>query len=92
IVLLLMLNLFLWISLKDPIHFFYILYVSFSVLWIVSQWGMGFRYFWPEWTDFTAKARPFFSNISYIFLLELTARFFTIQNTQPLYRRAIRIV
>lgn len=92
IVLLLMLNLFLWISLKDSIHFFYILYVSFSVLWIVSQWGMGFRYFWPEWPDFTAKARPFFSNISYIFLLELTARFFTIQNTKPLYRRAIRIV
>ncbi|MBL0881935.1 MAG: hypothetical protein IBJ16_01075 [Chitinophagaceae bacterium] len=91
IVLLLMLNLFLWISLKDPIHFFYILYVSFSVLWIVSQWGIGFRYFWPEWTEFTAKARPFFSNVSYIFLLELTARFFTIQNKQPLYRRAIRI-
>lgn len=33
IVLLLMLNLFLWISLKDPIHFFYILYVSFSFLY-----------------------------------------------------------
>lgn len=92
IVLLLMLNFFLWVSLKDPIHFFYILYVSCSVLWIVSQWGIGFRYFWPEWTDFTAKARPFFSNISYIFLLELTARFFTIQNTKPLYRTAIRIV
>lgn len=92
IVLLLMLNVFLWISLKDSIHFFYILYVSCSVLWIVSQWGMGFRYFWPEWTDFTAKARPFFSNISYIFLLELTARFFTIQNTKLLYRKAIRIV
>lgn len=92
IILLLMLNAFLWISLKDHIHLFYILYVSFSVCWIIAQWGIGFRFFWPEWTDFAAKARPFFSNISYIFLLELAARFFTIPNTQSLYTRAIRVV
>ena len=92
IILLLMLNAFLWISLKDHIHLFYILYVACSVCWIIAQWGIGFRFFWPEWTDFTAKARPFFSNISYIFLLELTARFFTIPNTQALYTRAIRVV
>jgi len=92
IVLLLMLNAFLWISLKDHIHLFYILYVSFSVMWIISQWGIGFKHFWPEGTDFTGKSRPFFSNISYIFLLELTARFFTIPNTQPLYTKAIRWV
>lgn len=92
IILLLMLNAFLWISLKDHIHLFYILYVACSVCWIIAQWGIGFRFFWPEWTDFTAKARPFFSNISYIFLLELTARFFTIPNTQALYTRAIRII
>lgn len=92
ILLLLLLNAFLWISLKDHIHLFYILYVTCSVLWIISQWGISFRYFWPEWTDFAGKSRPFFSNISFIFLLELTARFFTIPNTQPLYTRAIRWV
>ncbi len=92
IIFLLMLNAFLWIALKDHIHLFYILYVSCSVFWIIAQWGIGFRFFWPEWTDFTAKARPFFSNISYIFLLELTARFFTIPHTQPLYTKAIRCV
>lgn len=92
IFLLLILNAFLWISLKDNIHLFYILYVGFSMMWIISQWGIGFRYFWPEWTSFTSKSRPVFSNIAYIFMLELTARFFTIPNTQPLYTRTIRVI
>ncbi len=92
IILLILLNSFLWASLKDHIHLFYILYVSFSVLWIISQWGMGFRHFWPDLPSFTSKSRPVFSNISYIFLLELTARFFTIPNTQRLYTRTIRVL
>lgn len=92
VILLLLLNSFLWISLKDNIHLFYSLYVAFSVCWIISQWGIGFRNFWPDLPSFTSKSRPFFSNISYIFLLELTARFFTIPNTQRHYTKAIRLL
>lgn len=92
VILLLLLNSFLWISLKDHIHLFYSLYVAFSVCWIISQWGIGFRNFWPDLPSFTSKSRPFFSNISYIFLLELTARFFTIPNTQRHYTKAIRLL
>ena len=92
VILLLLLNSFLWISLKDHIHLFYSLYVAFSVCWIISQWGIGFKNFWPDLPSFTSKSRPFFSNISYIFLLELTARFFTIPNTQRHYTKAIRLL
>ncbi|TDO29409.1 sensor histidine kinase [Sediminibacterium goheungense] len=92
IILLLLLNLFLLASLREKIHLFYCLYVTFSAIWILSQWGMGFRYFWPDLPDFTSKSRPFFSNISYIFLLELTARFFTIPNTQRNYTKTIRAI
>jgi signal transduction histidine kinase len=92
IILLLMLNLFLWVSLRERIHLFYCLYVAFSAIWILSQWGIGFRYLWPELPGFTSKSRPFFSNISYIFLLELTARFFTIPNTQRNYTKTIRVI
>jgi len=92
IVLLLLLNSFLWVSLKDRIHLFYSLYVVFSVCWIISQWGIGFRNYWPDLPSFTSKSRPFFSNISYIFLLELTARFFTIPNTQRNHTKTIRVL
>lgn len=92
IIFLLVLNSFLWVSLKDHIHLFYSLYVICSVCWIISQWGIGFRSLWPEWPGFTSKSRPFFSNISFIFLLELTARFFTIPNTQRSYTKTIRIL
>lgn len=92
IILLLLLNLFLWASLKDKIHLFYSLYVTFAALWIISQWGLGFRNLWPDLPSFTSKSRPVLSNISYLFLLELTARFFTIPNTQRHYTRTIRIL
>ncbi|MFZ6025454.1 MAG: sensor histidine kinase [Bacteroidota bacterium] len=92
IILLLLLNLFLWASLKDKIHLFYSLYVTFAVLWIISQWGLGFRNLWPDLPSFTSKSRPVLSNISYLFLLELTARFFTIPNTQQHYTKTIRVL
>lgn len=88
---LVIMNMFLGISLKDRLHWFYIGYVLCCFLWIYAQWGMGFKHLWPEATDFTSKSRPIFSNLSFLFLLELTARFFTEPNSRRLYANTIRI-
>jgi signal transduction histidine kinase len=91
VLMLLIMNLFLAISLKDQLHWLYILYVLCSFCWIYAQWGLGFKHIWPEATDFTSKSRPFFSNLAFLFLLELTARFFTAPNAPRLYASTIRI-
>lgn len=63
---LILLNLFLWASLRDNIHFFYILFVGSSALWVISNWGIGFQFFgqtiliWPVKPDqYSARALLF---------------------------------
>jgi signal transduction histidine kinase len=89
---LVLLNLFLWASLRDNIHFYYILFVASSALWILANWGIGFQYFWPNYPDMASKARPIFSTSSFIFILELTRRFFTPSEKKPLYNGFTRVL
>jgi signal transduction histidine kinase len=88
---LVLLNIFLWVSLKENIHFFYLLYVTASAGWILIHWGVAFRLFWPMWPEFANKARPLFSNISFLFFLELTKRYFTLPQARPVFVGSIRI-
>ena len=83
---LVMFNLFLWVSLKDNIHFFYILYITMSALWLISNWGIAFQYLWPNQMAFSNKSRPIFACLSILFILELTKRFFTSPNEKPIYK------
>jgi len=89
---LILLNLFLWASLRDNIHFFYILFVGSSALWVISNWGIGFQFFWPNYPDMASKARPIFSTSSFIFILELARRFFTPSEKTPLYNGFTRVL
>lgn len=68
LLLIVLLSVFLGISLSDKAALIYALYVLFTMAWIVSNWGIGFQYLWPELTDFPSKARP-------VFLLLCTASF-----------------
>lgn len=89
---LVLLNLFLWVSLRDNIHFFYILFVSSAALWVISNWGLGFQYIWPNYPDMASKARPIFSTTSFILILELSRRYFTPNEKKPLYNGFTRVL
>jgi len=91
-VFLILLNFFLWASLRDNIHFFYILFVSSSALWVIANWGLGFQYFWPNYPEMANKSRPLFSTSSFIFILELSRRYFTSIEKKPLYNGFTRIL
>lgn len=88
---LIVLNIFLGLTLKEQIHFYYTLYVAASVLWMISNWGIGFQYIWPESTDFASKSRPVFASLSFVFMLELCKRFFTRPNQIPKYNQPLRL-
>ncbi len=89
---LVLLNLFLWVSLQDNIHLFYILFVSSAALWVISNWGLGFQYLWPNHPDMASKARPIFSTTSFILLLELSRRYFAPNERKPLYNNFTRVL
>ena len=89
---LVLLNFFLWASLRDNIHLFYILFVSSSAFWLIANWGLGFQYFWPNFPEMASKARPLFSTSSFIFILELSRRYFASIEKKPLYKSFTRIL
>lgn len=41
-------NLFLFISIRDKIYIYYVLTVFFSILYMISFHGFGYKYFWSE--------------------------------------------
>lgn len=90
--LLFLMNFFLWLSLNDDIHLLYNLYITASALWILAQWGLGFQYLWPDAPDFASKARPLFSNFSFLFILEFTKRYFTNPGGKPRFNRQVRLI
>lgn len=91
-VFLVLLNFFLWASLRDNIHFFYILFVSSSAIWVISNWGLGFQYFWPNYPEMASKARPLFSTSSFVFILEFSRRYFASIEKKLLYNGFTRIL
>lgn len=76
LLLLLITNLFLAISLKEKLHLAYMAYLIAGALWLMSQWGLGFQWLWPNTTSFPSVARPFFAGLSFLAGLELMVQFF----------------
>lgn len=89
---LVLLNLFLWASLRDNIHFFYILFVCSSALWVIANWGIGFQFFWPNLPEMASKARPIFSTTSFLFIVELARKYFTPTERTPIYNGFTRVL
>lgn len=87
-----LLNIFLWASLKDNIHVFYILFIGSSALWVIANWGLGFQYIWPNTPELASKARPVFSTTSFLLILELASRYFTPDERKPVYKGFTRIL
>ncbi|MBU1822119.1 MAG: hypothetical protein KKG00_11505, partial [Bacteroidetes bacterium] len=52
-------NIFLWISVRDPIHFYYCLYVLGLGLFSLADKGYGYQYLWPESPFLNHLARNF---------------------------------
>jgi len=87
-----LLNIFLWTSLKDNIHVFYILFIGSSALWVIANWGLGFQFIWPNAPQWASKARPVFSTTSFLLILELASRYFTPDEKKPLYKGFTRVL
>ena len=51
-------NLVLWLMLRDPSYFWYLLHISAFGLVLFTLNGLGFEYLWPDSTWFADKAVP----------------------------------
>lgn len=70
IVLVLAFACFLFITVREKLYLYYVLYILTGSLWIIANKGYGFQYFWPDFPDFASRARPVFNALATIMLLQ----------------------
>lgn len=54
----------------------YAIYTLSVLLWIISHWGLGFQYLWPNDIEWAGKSRPFFNMVANLSLLMIIMLFF----------------
>lgn len=78
IVLVMMLyNLFLFITIQERVYLYYILYLLFYVGMQAGIDGLTFKYLWPDWPWWHNHSAHFFVSMSPLFLIQFSRYFFT---------------
>lgn len=67
---------FFWLDLKQSSALFYAGFIISNLLWLLSHWGLGYQYLWPESPEWVAKTRPLFNLFAVIFFQLVILKFF----------------
>lgn len=84
-------NFFLWLTIRDKIYFFYIIYVLSFGLFQFSLYGFGFQYLWNN-SLFNEKAHITFLGLSVTFLTIFSIYFLDLFKILPKSRQFLKIV
>lgn len=67
IVLMIVFGLFLFTINREPVYLFYSLYIACGWLYVLSNQGFGYKYFWPDSPWLAQRARPIFTMLTMAF-------------------------
>lgn len=84
-VLLILFGSFLFITVKEKLYLYYVLYILSGTLWILADKGFGYQFLWPDSPGFASLARPVFNCIAMIMLLEFMQVFIGQTKTSIFY-------
>jgi len=70
ILLVLVFGCFLYITVREKLYLYYVLYIIIGSLWIMADKGYGYQYLWPDFPYFASRARPIFNSLATIMLLQ----------------------
>jgi two-component system, sensor histidine kinase LadS len=80
-------NLFLFVSLRDKAYFFYVLYILFFLFFLLSIDGNAFRYLWPESPEWANVCVLYFIFSYVIFSLFFMGSFLNIPINFPKFNK-----
>lgn len=85
-------NLFLFVSLREKIYLYYVLTVFFSILYMVSFHGYGYRHFWSE-NPYIQNKVIHLSGLTTIFFLNLfTVEFLDTKKFAPFLDKILKVL
>lgn len=79
-------NLFLYISLRIRSYLFYVLAISSTMIGYMSLNGDGFKYLWPDSPAWNLIAVPFWVSIACIFIVLFTREFLDTDRYVPFFK------
>ena len=85
-------GIFIYGSLRKLTYLYYTLYVISATMWMVAQWGIGFRYLWPNTDDFPSKARPIFMMLNALLLMVVLISFFPWKKRNKIWVKLIQLL
>lgn len=80
IIVMILYNLFLYISLRLRSYLYYVLVITFALLGKLSINGIGFQYIWSNYPTWNFYAAPFFVALSCIFVVIFSRSFLNIDS------------
>ncbi|MCH8317026.1 MAG: hypothetical protein IIA88_00785 [Bacteroidetes bacterium] len=88
----LLINLFLFITLRDRTYLYYVLYIFWMVIGQLSLDGFAFQYFWPDFSWLSNHIIPFSACLSYCFFIKFAQSFLHTKYYQPRIDKVISAV
>ncbi|RHX92613.1 7TM diverse intracellular signaling domain-containing protein [Leptospira stimsonii] len=76
-------NLFLLLTVRDKSYFYYVFYIVCFALFLMSQYGFAYEYFWPEFSWGARRMNPFLAGLLELSILLFTRDFLDTKNTFP---------
>lgn len=92
ILVMLIYNLFLYLSTRERVYLYYILSISSIAVMLITLTGLGFQMLWPNTPSFNSVATPLFITLATIFSARFTDDFLSLPSQLPWASRAIRLV
>jgi len=83
-------NLFIYISVRQKEYLYYVFFILFFVLFIMTQNGTAFQFLWPGFPWFANFCIPVFLCLLVIFALLFALQFLEIKEREPELFRAVR--
>ncbi len=77
---------FMYITVREKLYLYYLLYLLAASLWIAADKGYGYQFFWFEYPDFANRARPVFNAALNIMIIQLMQSFVNQSRESHLYK------
>jgi len=77
---------FMYITVREKLYLYYLLYLLTATLWIAADKGYGYQFLWFEFPDFANRARPVFNSILNIMIIQLMQSFINQRRESPFYK------
>ncbi len=76
-------NLFIFLSVRDRVYLYYVIYIIGFCIWIAFYYGYTFQYFWPNYPDWNNQGAMVSSSFWAIFMTQFIRSFLNTKQLVP---------